>query len=72
MPPPTEEQLAFVPGASAAFKGLGALHLKACVVRGDRVKISPERLAAFQGAPLEVQDAVETIKAPLRGTVLAT
>ena len=67
VPPPTDEQLASCPGALAAWKGLAAMELRVCVVRGSKVKIAPERLAAFQGAPLDVQDAVEKLKAPPRG-----
>jgi hypothetical protein len=33
------------------------------VIRGDKIKVSPERLATFQAAPLDVQDAVEKLKA---------
>ena len=46
---------------------MSAMELRLCVVRGSKVKIVPERLAAFQGAPMDVQDALEKLKAPPRG-----
>jgi hypothetical protein len=72
VPPPTEEQLTLIPGALHAWKGLTSLEFKACVIHAHKVIISPARLAAFQGSPLEVQDAVEQLKVPCRGAVTAS
>jgi hypothetical protein len=63
VPPPTEAQLQTVPGALAAYRGLAGLKLQACGLQGPKVKILPDRLAEFQGAPLEVQDALDRLKA---------
>ena len=61
--PPTDEQLRSIHGGVAAYKGLSALELKACFVRGSRIKIQPARLAEFDGAPLAVQDQLEILVA---------
>lgn len=63
VPPPTEEQLRTIPGAYVAWKGLDSLSLKTMMVRGTKVKLSLERLAEFEHAPLEVLDELEKLKA---------
>jgi hypothetical protein len=63
VPAPTDEQLRSIPGGVAAYKGLSALELKACYLRGNRVKIQPAKLAQFDGAPLDVQDQLEILSA---------
>jgi hypothetical protein len=63
VPQPTNEQLQAAPGAWQAFCGLASMHLRACALRGPKVRILPERLSKFQGAPLCVQDAVNRLKA---------
>lgn len=62
VPPPSDEQLHSLPGAWAAHRGLAGLKLLACGLRGPKVVILPERLAEFQGAPLDVQDAVDSLR----------
>jgi hypothetical protein len=62
-PQPTEAQLEVVPGALAAYRGLAGLRLQACGLNGSKVRILPSRLAELQGAPLEVQDALDRLKA---------
>ena len=59
---PTDEQLQAVPGAWAAHRGLASLKLLACALSGSKVKIQPERLAEFDGAPLDVQDELDSVK----------
>jgi hypothetical protein len=61
VPAPTDEQLRSIQGGVAAYKGLAALELKACYLRGSRVKIQPAKLAQFEGAPLDVQDQLEIL-----------
>ena len=76
VPAPTEDQLRSIQGGVAAYKGLSALELKACYLRGSRIKIQPAKLAQFDGAPLDVQDRLEiltsehekTYEAKLAGT----
>ena len=63
VPAPTEEQLRSIQGGVAAYKGLSALELKACFLRGSRVKIQPAKIAQFDGAPLSVQDQLEILTA---------
>ena len=60
VPPPTEEQLRSIVGGVHAYKGLASLPLKVCYLRGSKVKIQPTKLDEFQGAPLEVADAIES------------
>jgi hypothetical protein len=61
VPAPTDEQLRSIQGGVAAYKGLSALELKACYLRGSRIKIQPAKLAQFEGAPLDVQDQLEIL-----------
>jgi hypothetical protein len=63
VPPPTNEQLQATPGAWSAHRGLANMRLLACAMRGSKIKILPERLAEFQGAPLDVQDALDRLTA---------
>ena len=62
MPPPSEEVLKEIPGALEAWKGLSALDLKVCVVRGPKIIISPEKLATFQHAPLSISEEVRALE----------
>ena len=43
VPPPSEEVLKEIPGALEAWKGLSALDLKVCVVRGSNIIIAPDK-----------------------------
>ena len=60
-PPPTPEQLRTIKGGEQAYKGLAGVDFKVCVLQGAKVKIQPARLAEFQGATLEVQDALDKL-----------
>ena len=62
VPPPEESVLKEVPGAYEAWKGLSSLDLKVCIVRGPKIIIHPEKLAAFQHAPLSVSEEVRSIE----------
>ena len=63
-PPPTEDQLRQCgPGALVAYRGLSALNFKTLYIRGATVQILPERLGLFQGAPLEIADELDKLKA---------
>ena len=62
VPPPSEEVLKEIPGALEAWKGLSALDLKVCVVRGPKIIISPEKLATFQHAPLSISEEVRALE----------
>jgi len=44
-----------------AYKGIASLPLKVCFLRGSKVKIQPSELEKFQGAPLEVADAIDSL-----------
>jgi hypothetical protein len=61
VPPPTEEQLRSIMGGVNAYKGMASLPLKVCYLRGSKVKIQPSKLEEFQGAPLEVADAIGSL-----------
>ena len=56
VPPPSEEVLKEIPGALEAWKGLSALELKVCVVRGPNIITAPEKLATFQHAPVSISE----------------
>ena len=58
VPMPAEDILKEMPGAFEAWKGLSSLDLNVCVVRGPKIVIAPERLAAFQHAPLSISEDV--------------
>jgi len=60
-PPPTPEQLRTIKGGEQAYKGLAGVDFKVCVLQGSKVKIQAARLADFQGATLEVQDALDKL-----------
>ena len=62
VPPPSEEVLKEIPGALEAWKGLSALDLKVCVVRGPKIIIAPEKLANFQHAPLSISEEVRALE----------
>ena len=62
VPPPAEDILRQMPGALEAWKGLSALDLRTCVVRGPKIIIAPEKLAAFQHAPLSICDEVAVLE----------
>ena len=51
-----------MPGAYEAWKGLSSLEFKVCVVRGPKVIIHPEKLAAFQHAPLSISEEVRGLE----------
>ena len=63
VPAPTDEQLRSIRGGVAAYKGLSALTLHACFLRGSKVKIQPSKISQFDGAPLDVQDQLEALLA---------
>ena len=65
MAPPTEETLKSIPGAFKAWQGLSHLQqqLRVLVLQGGKAKIPAQRTAPFQGAPPEVQGAIEALKA---------
>ncbi len=52
MPEPEEAVLKQTPGVFEAWKGLAALPVKVCLVRGPKIVLKPDALAAFQHAPL--------------------
>ena len=58
VPDPDEATLKQIPGAYEALKGLQALEFKACVVRGGKVVIAPEKLAVFQQAPHTISNII--------------
>ena len=62
VPPPAEDILKETPGAYEAWKGLSALDLKVCVVRGPKIVIAPEKLADFQHAPLSISEEVRQLE----------
>jgi len=61
VPAPTDEQLRSIAGGVNAYKGLANLPLKACYLRGSKVKIQPAKLEELQGAPLAVAEAIEAL-----------
>ena len=63
VPQPAEDILKQTPGAWEAWKGLSALELKVCVVRGPKIVIAPEKLAEFQHAPLSISEEVRCLEA---------
>ena len=58
IPAPDESVLKEVPGAYEAWKGLSSLEFRVCTVRGPKIIIHPEKLAAFQHAPLSISEEV--------------
>ena len=62
VPAPEESTLKEVPGAWEAWKGLSSLGLQVCTVRGTKIIIRPEQLAAFQHAPLSVSEEVQCLE----------
>ncbi len=62
VPPPSEDVLRETPGALEAWRGLSALDLKVCVVRGPKIVIAPEKLATFQHAPLSISEEVRQLE----------
>ena len=62
VPPPAEDVLKETPGALEAWKGLSALDFKVCAVRGSKIVIAPEKLAAFQHAPLSISEEVRHLE----------
>ena len=62
VPEPSEEAMKQHPGAFEAWKGLSALNLKVCVVRGPKVVIAPEKVAAFQHAPLSISEEIRLLE----------
>ena len=62
VPEPDEETLKQVPGALEAWRGLRALEMRTCIVRGGKVLIDPAKLAVFQQAPLGVSNAIKELE----------
>ena len=56
VPDPDEHLLKQTPGAYEAWKGLHALSFQVCQVCGSKVMIDPEKLAAFQHAPVPLNE----------------
>ena len=46
-PEPTEAELAQIPGALVAYRGLGKLSFRVCVTQGNKITIRPDKLAQF-------------------------
>ena len=62
IPAPDESVLREVPGAYEAWKGLSSLEFRVCTVRGPKIIIHPEKLAAFQHAPLSISEDVSCLE----------
>ena len=62
VPPPSEEVLKEIPGVLEAWKGLSALDMKVCVVRGPKIIIAPDKLATSQHAPLSSSEEVRALE----------
>ena len=51
-----------MPGGLQAYKGLSSLVFNACVLRGSKIKLNPEKIGTFASAGLAISEEVARLK----------